>query len=445
MLATPFPAGAQTPAPAANATLTGDWGGLRTRLQDLGITPALQEQSEAWGNLTGGLQRGATYDGATLGSLTLDLGKLLHWPGATVFASAYQIHGNGPTQTLVGNLQTVSSIEATDSFRLYDLWLEQSLFGGRVSIRFGQEGFDDTFTSPSGTSSYEFTVTQYGSLFLNSSFGSAGLEAVDLTSGGPTYPLSAPFVRVKVQASARITLLAGVYTADPAPAGLGNPQMGDLHGTAFRLNDHALTLAELWYSPDRSAVLPTTYKLGGWFESGHFPSPVTAQGGRSLADPASNGIPLSYSSNFGVYGIIDQAVWTRPGHDDQGIGVFLQATAAPGNRNTSNLFVEAGANFKAPFPARPDDSLEVAVAYLGISPSLRQFGNDVVRFTGAGSPYNVNETVIEATYVIQATPWFAVQPDLQVVINPGAGIPSSFSSTPLKDAVVIGTHATITF
>ena len=193
------------------------------------------------------MQRGATYDGATLGSLTLDLDKLLHWPGATVFASAYQIHGRGPTQTLVANLQTVSSIEATDSFRLYDLWLEQSLFGGRVSIRFGQEGIDDTFTSPSGTSSYEFMVTQYRSLFLNSSVGFAGLAAVDLTSGGPSYPLSAPFVRVKLQASATITLLAGVYTADPAPAGLGNPQVRDLHGTAFRLNDHALTLGELWY------------------------------------------------------------------------------------------------------------------------------------------------------------------------------------------------------
>ncbi len=40
------------------ATLTGDWGGLRTTLLDAGVKFNLGEQSEVWGNLTGGLRRG---------------------------------------------------------------------------------------------------------------------------------------------------------------------------------------------------------------------------------------------------------------------------------------------------------------------------------------------------------------------------------------------------
>src|SRR5262245_39634023 len=36
-------------------TLTGDWGGLRTMLRNAGITFGLLDQSEGWGNLTGGL------------------------------------------------------------------------------------------------------------------------------------------------------------------------------------------------------------------------------------------------------------------------------------------------------------------------------------------------------------------------------------------------------
>ena len=85
--------------------LTGTWDGLRTRLVDSGVTFGLQEQSEVWGNLMGGLRRGAVYDGLTTPSLLLDLNKLIGWSGATFFVNAFQIHGRGPSGNLVGNLQ----------------------------------------------------------------------------------------------------------------------------------------------------------------------------------------------------------------------------------------------------------------------------------------------------------------------------------------------------
>jgi porin len=53
--------------------------------------------------------------------------------------------------------------------------------------------------------------------------------------------------------------------------------------------------------------------------------------------------------------------------------------------------------------------------------------------------------VVEATYLYQIAPWWTLQPDLQVVINPGANIPSAVSSRPLKDAVIGGLHVIITF
>jgi porin len=68
-----------------------------------------------------------------------------------------------------------------------------------------------------------------------------------------------------------------------------------------------------------------------------------------------------------------------------------------------------------------------------------------VGYTGLGSPYNTNETVVEATYQYQVAPWWTLQPDLQVVVNPGAGIPSTLSRKPLNNAVVAGVRATITF
>ena len=119
-------------------TLTGNWDGLRTKLVDSGVTFGLQEQSEVWGNLMGGLRRGVTYNGLTTASLLIDLDKLAGWSGATFFVDAFQIHGRGPSANLVGNMQLVSNIEATRGTKLYDLWLEQNLLNGRLKSASGR-------------------------------------------------------------------------------------------------------------------------------------------------------------------------------------------------------------------------------------------------------------------------------------------------------------------
>ena len=51
---------------------------------------------------------------------------------------------------------TVSDLEALPASRLYELWVEQRLFGDRVSVRVGQLAADQ-----------EFLVSDYAALFLN--------------------------------------------------------------------------------------------------------------------------------------------------------------------------------------------------------------------------------------------------------------------------------------
>jgi porin len=418
-------------------TATGDWFGYRTKLQNAGITFALTDQSEVWGNLSGGLREGAVFDGLTTASLKLDLQKLLCWPDATFFVSAFNIHGRGPTPNLTGNLQLISNIEATRSTKLYDLWIEQRLFGDRLSIRIGQEGSND-----------ELMLSQYAALYLNSSFGYPGLLAVDLPSGGPNYPLAVPFVRIKLQATPQFSLTAAVYTDDPAPPGSGDPQLRDRWGTAFRLNDGALWFGELAYSINQDANakgLPATYKLGAWYTSSTFDDQFYDEEGRPLASPNSTGVPRTHSGGFAVYGIADQMIWKEPGSNGGGIGLFFLGMGAPQSYNLCDLYFEGGMNWKGPFHCWPNDTFGFAAAYLQISPAKRQYGNSVIFYTGAGSPYSSNETVLEATYLCQVTPWLQLQPDAQYVVNPGAGIPSPYGSTPLKNAFIIGLHSNIQF
>jgi porin len=420
----------------ASDALLGNWGGLRSRLAEVGIGFGLQNQTELWGNLTGGRRQGIEYDGLATASLCIDLDKAAQWKGATIFASGFQIYGPGPSVPLVGALQLISNIEATPSTKLYDLWFEQQLFDGKVAVRFGQEGSND-----------EMMLAGNAGLFLNSSFGYPAMLALDLPSGGPNYPLATPFVRVNFSPSNEISFVGAVYTEDPAPPGSGDPQLRDRHGTAFRLNDHALSLTELWYSPAFlvSRNLPGTYKLGIWYATGSFADPVRDTDGLSLANPASNGIPLQHSGDYAIYWIVNQMLWHKPNTEAQGIGVFLQIMRAPDDRNLSDLFVEGGVTWKGPLPGRSHDQAGLALTYAGIGAPARRFSQDVVFYSGLGTPYAQGEPIIEATYRFRLTPWFKVQPDVQYVVNPGAGIPTAQNTAPLRNALVLGVRFTANF
>src|SRR5579875_456433 len=161
--------------------------------------------------------------------------------------------------------------------------------------------------------------------------------------------------------------------------------------------------------------------------------------------PSSSGIAFQHATDHAFYAVVDQLLWKKPGADAPSVSVFLQAMTAPADRNLSNLFVAGGFNWNGPLPGRSKDAAGLAVTYAGIGNAARQFGEDVIFYTGSGSPYSAGETIVEATYRAQFAPWLILQPDLQYVVNPGAGIPTPRSSAPLKNARVIGTRLTITF
>ena len=169
------------------SNLLGDIFGLRTALDSYGISLGLTETSEVLGNPTGGRAQGAVYEGATEMSVGIDLDKAVGLPGGIFNASASQVHRRGLSLNNIDNLNIVSTIEAEPSTRLFELWYQQSLFGGKADIRVGETSADQ-----------EFLITTYGALFINATFGWPTLPAVDLPSGGPAYPLSTPGVRLRV-------------------------------------------------------------------------------------------------------------------------------------------------------------------------------------------------------------------------------------------------------
>ena len=184
---------------------------------------------------------------------------------------------------------------------------------------------------------------------------------------------------------------------------------------------------------------------GAFYASNHFADQRFDGAGTLLASPASTGRPLLHTGDWAIYAVIDQLIWRSPGTKEEGIGVFFHAMVGPSDRNLSNRFFEAGVNWRAPFAERTEDIAGLAFTYLGISPAAQRFSRDLVAFGAATSVYADAEAVIEATYQAAITDWFTLQPDIQLILNPNAGIPGPFGPKPLADAVVIGTRATIKF
>jgi porin len=419
--------------------LFGDWG-PREELAKSGVTVCLNYIGEVLGNATGGVHRGAIYEGRLEMALNVDLEKLINWSGATFHVNAYQIHGRGLSANNLGNILTVSSIEAERTTRLFDLWLQQQLWDDLLSIRVGQLAVDD-----------EFVTSQYGGLFVNSTFGWPGIDAADLPSGGPAYPLSTPGVRLKLQPTEQVSVMAAVFNGDPAGPGTGTPQSRDASGTAFRLKDDPFVIAEAAYALNQekdATGLPGTYKLGGWYHFGRFGDQRFDSAGVSLASPASSGVPAQHRGDYGLYALFDQMVWRVPETKDNGLGVFVRVAGSPSSRNLVDVYVDGGFNYKGLIPDRGDDVLGLGIAFARISDAASGLDRDVNFFNGTRRPVRDYEIALELTYRAQMTPWWALQPDLQVILHPGGHVPDSTDPAgthAIRDAVVLGMRANLSF
>ena len=422
------------------ANLFGDLGGLRSRLAERGISFGLTESSEVFGNATGGVRRGVIYEGLTQFGVGLDAEKAFGLTGASFNATGYQIHGRGLSLNNLGNnLNTVSSLEALRGTLLFELWYEQVLLNKRLAIRVGQFAADQ-----------EFMISQYAGLFLNHTFGWSTFPSSNLPSGGPSYPLATPGVRVKYVARENLSLLGAVFNGDPAGPGTGSPQSRDPSGTAFRLRDGVFLIAEVQYGvnqEDGAAGLPGIYKVGAWYNSQNFADQRRNASGGSLADPAEvAALRRNRRGNYSLYALGDQLVWRKPGATDGGIGVFARVMGAPGDRNLINFYLDAGVTYKGPIEGRDSDTVGLGIAYARISDTASKLDADTARFNGGFYPIRRHETVLELTYQAQVAPWWQVQPTAQYVFDLNGGVPNPANPAKrLGDAAVFGLRTTVTF
>jgi porin len=221
------------------------------------------------------------------------------------------------------------------------------------------------------------------------------------------------------------------------------------HGFRWRLDSQNgfLFLDEAqfrWNQQTEETGLSGQLKAGAWFHSGQF-SEVNDSG--------------LVRDNYGFYFILDQMIYRKPPkvaedlatvdkdgkgtlsdtHEratekksDQGLGWFARVAFEPQDRNFIGFYFDIGLTYKGLVPSRSADTLGVAFAYAQLSSGAQQAAID------AGSVGVGAEMALEVTYQAQITKWLSVQPDLQVIINPGG-------NQDLNNALVIGGRVSITF
>lgn len=412
--------------------ITGTWGGLRSKFTDRGFEFIGSYDAEVWGDTKGGLKSGTVYTGLLDVGLKLDLEKALGWRGASLNTTWLLLSGKNASEDLVGNFLTISNNAGFNTLRNYELWFQQNLLDNKISIRLGQLAADT-----------EFVISDYGALFLNGTFGWPAFMYMNLPGGGPGFPVGTLGMRLAIQPVTWFKFQTAVFQGNVYA------QNVNTHGFRWRLDSENgfffLDEAQFrWNQQTEETGLPGQLKAGAWFHWAQF----------SEANDSG-----SVRGNYGFYIILDQMLYRKPPKvteepatvdkdgkralsdtqervtekkSDQGLGWFARIAFEPQDRNFIGFYFDIGLTYKGLVPSRSADTLGVAFAYAQLSSGAQQAAID------AGSVGVGAEMALEVTYQAQITKWLSIQPDLQVIINPGG-------NQDLNNALVIGGRVSITF
>lgn len=396
---------AQTAAPAQPAavtpyadTLTGDWGGRRTRLAEAGVTVRADYVSETFSAVSGGLRTGAAYTQQIRASADFDMEKIAGWSGAALHVTLNDRRGDGLSADYVGNRLPIQEAFGGQYTRLSELSYEQNLAEGKLNLRLGFFAMGN-----------DLGGMAIGCNFVNAAFCAHPLS-MSGDSGWYNYPNARWGAAVRYRPRQNLAVRTGVYQVNAELGQAGNafkPFAGDTTGAIIPL--------EVEYDPGAEAgsrFLPGHYKLGAYYDT----SRVTRLDGASTV-----------RGRRGVYVLADQKI--LGGHGVRGLSIFGQYTANPPEAAQITRWYAAGLVKTGTFAGRDRDTIAFGIAHAEVNPRQRDLQASASASPLADSPASLpaGETAVELSYGLQLPRGISLRPDLQYIVEPGA---FGFRSTP---------------
>lgn len=386
-----------------NQRLTGDWGGVRTALEDKGIEFSLQLTTIYQQNFHGGVRthRGHDITGRADTQLKLSTEPMGLWKGGTFYTFAE----SGWNDSIDDRIEDLFGVNAAtlgdEEIRVRELWYEQTFLDEKIRVKFGKY---DMAVDVDTNAYANYEITQ----FMNGALVNTGnLPLPDYGIGG--------VVSVQPTDWFYATFAMGDAQANGDQTGLN---------TAFHDEDYFLYITEFGFMPlweTSWGKLPGGYRFGIWYDPQPKEEFFNDLGGRRRTIPTKR-------DDTGFYFNMDQMVFKeKPDNDGdtQGFGLFFRYGLAHGDVNEVEHFWSVGGQYQGLIPTRDNDVLAFGFAQGILSRRLHALEN------------RDRESVYELYYNIELAPWCHVSPDIQYVANPAGG--------GSRDALVAGLRVQMAF
>jgi len=327
-------------------------------------------------NFSGGITQGNVYLANLDVQLTLNTQQANWWKGGTFHFYGLNNHGQS-LSALVGDLQVVNNIEALSFTRFYEFWYRHEF--EKLTFTLGQYDLNA-----------DFFVSDFGLLFLHSSFGIQPDVSVNVPVS--IFPVATLAFWGQWEISPNWSLLGGVFKGQP---GTEEENPNSLL-FKFQQDEGTFLVSELHYKPQNEGSALGTYKLGFWKHT--------------AADLNLNG-----QQPRGVYLIGDYPFPFPQEQQSTKWGTFFQLGAVQKAAAAIKSYWGFGIVGQHIWGSNIEDALGLAYASARLTEGYQ---NRLVL-------ENTNEAVVELTYSRSLGSHFSVQPNLQYVLNPSAVSKSS--------------------
>lgn len=361
-------------------TLTGDWGGLRTDLADKGFEFEMEYKGDFWNVGSGGLKTGSNYLDNLDIRFTLDGEKAFGVAGNTFFVSFLNNFGGKPN-TRLGGIDGISNIETgTNTFKLYEAFVEQNLMQDKLSVLFGVHDLNS-----------EFYVTDISGNFIKPSM-QLGPEIAGTGLNGPNvFPNTGLAARIRYNPTDSSYVMAAAFDGVP-----GDPDHP--HGTHVGLesDDGALLIAEIGLAPpvEGRDDAPNKLAAGVW----------------SYTEQVNDLVGADHSRTKGFYLLGSGQFFD----DDAGrtLTAFVHTGWADGETTPIAWSLQLGLVANGWVPFRPDSEIGV-----GFTDSRNS--DDAITAAGGSGALERSEYSFDAYYRDNLGHGIFLQPEFQYVWNPG--------------------------
>lgn len=405
-----------TPAHAADYSpdqfLLGDWNGARTRLHEAGVDLQFTYVNELAYNTQGGAEHTGTYADQLMADAALDLDKLLGWSGAGLRFTVVNRNGeNLNAEADLGVLLQPQEIYGYGSVtRLVQFYYQQALLDERLLVKLGRlpmSGEIFPFACPFQNLGFCGTVPGY------------------VTPNWFTWPISQWGATARYQMSDDWSLQTAIYQVNPRfterEQGLN---FGSPSGT---IGYHAV--GELGWTPTLGGQ-PGAYRLGLWHNTGDFEDVYRDIAGRPIS--LSGASAAEHDQASGGYLMAEQQLWQSAAVPERRFKLFANLIQSDPDVTYIERIWHLGAFLSAPFAARPQDEMGLALGRLEINDSSRK------RLREQGEPVPDVEYPAELYYRLALTPAISLTPNVQYFYQPG-GLDEA------EDVLVVGLRTAVSF